>query len=132
MTRTTPELSTPSPSPSPHQREDVWPPAYDLACNRPNTLRIFGGIGLRAWSPLAGKPRPDHWTTTDSGFFRRKSIELRMSFVDATSTSSLFRNECLRSANKLWNARPGRGRTSLFSPHWERNGFFGSDFRCCF
>ncbi|GBO28815.1 hypothetical protein AVEN_24436-1 [Araneus ventricosus] len=32
---------------APHQREDVWSsPTYDLTCNRPNTRRIFSGIGF--------------------------------------------------------------------------------------
>ncbi|GBM86070.1 hypothetical protein AVEN_3896-1 [Araneus ventricosus] len=30
---------------APHQREDVWPPTYG---NRPNTRRIFSGIGFEA------------------------------------------------------------------------------------
>ncbi|GBM19017.1 hypothetical protein AVEN_172488-1 [Araneus ventricosus] len=48
MTRTTPHLLQTS---APHQREDVWPPAYDLARSRPNTRRrIFGGLGFRTWN----------------------------------------------------------------------------------
>ncbi|GBM18164.1 hypothetical protein AVEN_151707-1 [Araneus ventricosus] len=34
--------------------------AYDLACNRPHTRRIFSGIGVRSWNPPAPKPRPYH------------------------------------------------------------------------
>ncbi|GBL56692.1 hypothetical protein AVEN_229565-1 [Araneus ventricosus] len=26
-------------------------PTYDLTCNRPNTKRIFSGIGFRTWNP---------------------------------------------------------------------------------
>ncbi|GBM19938.1 hypothetical protein AVEN_164886-1 [Araneus ventricosus] len=33
---------------------------YDLTCHRPNTRRIFSGIGFRAWNPPAPKPRPYH------------------------------------------------------------------------
>ncbi|GBN73747.1 hypothetical protein AVEN_212365-1 [Araneus ventricosus] len=32
---------------APHRREDVWHPTYVLARNKPNTRRIFGGIGFR-------------------------------------------------------------------------------------
>ncbi|GBM05225.1 hypothetical protein AVEN_181614-1 [Araneus ventricosus] len=45
---------------APHQREDVWPSTYDLACNRPNTRRIFSGIRFRAWSPPAPRSRSYH------------------------------------------------------------------------
>ncbi|GBL97102.1 hypothetical protein AVEN_254138-1 [Araneus ventricosus] len=45
MTRTPPGLAPPLQTSAPHQREDVWPPTYDLTCNRPNTRRIFSGIG---------------------------------------------------------------------------------------
>ncbi|GBL87125.1 hypothetical protein AVEN_218808-1 [Araneus ventricosus] len=57
MTRTTPELAPPLQTSAPHQREDVWPTTYDLACNRPNTRRIFSGIGFRTWIPPAPKPK---------------------------------------------------------------------------
>ncbi|GBO34672.1 hypothetical protein AVEN_136780-1 [Araneus ventricosus] len=30
---------------------DVWPPTYDLTCNRPHTRRIFSGIVFRTWNP---------------------------------------------------------------------------------
>ncbi|GBL72195.1 hypothetical protein AVEN_115176-1 [Araneus ventricosus] len=63
MTRTTPVLAPTLLTSAPHQREDVWPPTYDLACNRPNTRRIFSGIGFRTWSPLAPKSRPYHYAT---------------------------------------------------------------------
>ncbi|GBN06201.1 hypothetical protein AVEN_209029-1 [Araneus ventricosus] len=36
---------------------------HDLAYNRPHTRRIFSGIGFRAWSPPAPKPRHCHWAT---------------------------------------------------------------------
>ncbi|GBN01498.1 hypothetical protein AVEN_20697-1 [Araneus ventricosus] len=32
MKRTTPELAPPLQTSAPHQREDVWPPTYDLTC----------------------------------------------------------------------------------------------------
>ncbi|GBM04986.1 hypothetical protein AVEN_60193-1 [Araneus ventricosus] len=35
MTRTTPELALPLQATAPHQRQDVWPPTYDLASNKP-------------------------------------------------------------------------------------------------
>ncbi|GBM48400.1 hypothetical protein AVEN_182992-1 [Araneus ventricosus] len=36
---------------APHQREGMRPPPYDLTRNRPNTRRIFNGIGFRTWKP---------------------------------------------------------------------------------
>ncbi|GBM72521.1 hypothetical protein AVEN_45592-1 [Araneus ventricosus] len=95
MTRTTPELEHPSPNfrswwsgslPAgpllalhpfwvgrasvgifaPYQREDVWPPTYDLTCNRPNTRRILTVHIDTAhdinWvsNPPAQKPRTYH------------------------------------------------------------------------
>ncbi|GBN74366.1 hypothetical protein AVEN_111400-1, partial [Araneus ventricosus] len=35
-------------------------PKYDLTCNRPNTRRIFSGIGFRTRSPPAQRPTPYH------------------------------------------------------------------------
>ncbi|GBN72698.1 hypothetical protein AVEN_122007-1, partial [Araneus ventricosus] len=82
LTRTTPELAPPPLQTSaPHQllpRPFLWTlnpmgesmdvgttpagerlaPTYDLTCNRPNTRRIFSGIGFRTWSHPAPKPRP--------------------------------------------------------------------------
>ncbi|GBM46669.1 hypothetical protein AVEN_261049-1 [Araneus ventricosus] len=49
MTRTTPELAPPLQTSAPHQLKNVWPLTYDLACNSPNTRRIFRGIGFRTW-----------------------------------------------------------------------------------
>ncbi|GBN28553.1 hypothetical protein AVEN_222920-1 [Araneus ventricosus] len=46
LTRTTPELPPPLEASTSHQREEVCPPTYDLACNR-----IFSGIGFRTWTP---------------------------------------------------------------------------------
>ncbi|GBO14650.1 hypothetical protein AVEN_111432-1 [Araneus ventricosus] len=45
---------------APHQMEDVCPPTSDLTCNRPNTRRIFSGIGFPTWNPPAPEPRPYH------------------------------------------------------------------------
>ncbi|GBL71520.1 hypothetical protein AVEN_248987-1 [Araneus ventricosus] len=45
---------------APHQRQEVWPPTYDLACNMPHTRWIFRGIGFRTWNPPAPKPIPCH------------------------------------------------------------------------
>ncbi|GBN39766.1 Transposable element Tcb2 transposase [Araneus ventricosus] len=48
MTRTTLELTAPLQTSTPHQREDIWPPTYDLACsttdkwNRAPNLGSFG------------------------------------------------------------------------------------------
>ncbi|GBN67265.1 hypothetical protein AVEN_146049-1 [Araneus ventricosus] len=55
MTRTTPELASPLQASALHQREDVWPPTYDLTCSRPNTRRIFSGIGFRTWKLFGPK-----------------------------------------------------------------------------
>ncbi|GBM80762.1 hypothetical protein AVEN_10628-1 [Araneus ventricosus] len=58
MTRTTPELATPLQTSAPHKREDVCPSTYDLSCNRPNTRRIFSGVGFPTWIPPIPKPSP--------------------------------------------------------------------------
>ncbi|GBO22249.1 hypothetical protein AVEN_68440-1 [Araneus ventricosus] len=52
ITRTTPELVPPLLASTPHQREDVCPPPHGLARNKPNTRRIFVGIGFRTWKPF--------------------------------------------------------------------------------
>ncbi|GBN42468.1 hypothetical protein AVEN_85952-1 [Araneus ventricosus] len=44
------EDDTPLQSSALHQREDVSPLTYDLTCNKPNTRRIFNGIGIRTRS----------------------------------------------------------------------------------
>ncbi|GBL76111.1 hypothetical protein AVEN_234407-1 [Araneus ventricosus] len=46
-TRAAAELAPPLQTSALHQREDVCPHTYDLTCNRPNTRRIFSGIGFR-------------------------------------------------------------------------------------
>ncbi|GBM50432.1 hypothetical protein AVEN_53010-1 [Araneus ventricosus] len=65
MTKTTPELA-PAPSPNfcniPEGRR--LDSAYALTCKRPHTRRIFSGIGLRTWNPLAPKPRLYRKATT--------------------------------------------------------------------
>ncbi|GBL83045.1 hypothetical protein AVEN_165278-1 [Araneus ventricosus] len=66
MTRTTPELAPLVQTSAPHQREDVCLPTYDLTCNRPNTRRIFSGIGFRIWNPAASRPTPYHETIAAS------------------------------------------------------------------
>ncbi|GBN13719.1 hypothetical protein AVEN_126562-1 [Araneus ventricosus] len=63
MMRATSELAPPLQASAPHQREDVWPPTYDLTSNRPNTQRIFSGIKFRTWNPSALRPTPYHLTT---------------------------------------------------------------------
>ncbi|GBM78155.1 hypothetical protein AVEN_2437-1 [Araneus ventricosus] len=50
---TIPQLAPHFQTSTPHQREDVWPSTYDLACNRPHTWRIFSGIWFRTWNPPA-------------------------------------------------------------------------------
>ncbi|GBM57560.1 hypothetical protein AVEN_97668-1 [Araneus ventricosus] len=55
------ENKTPPETPAPLQDntfEDVGPPIYDLACNRPNTRRVFSGIGFRTWNPPAQSRNP--------------------------------------------------------------------------
>ncbi|GBN75345.1 hypothetical protein AVEN_44017-1 [Araneus ventricosus] len=49
MMRTTPDLAPPLETSAPCQQKDIWPPSYDLACNRPNTRWVFSGIGFRTW-----------------------------------------------------------------------------------
>ncbi|GBM99096.1 hypothetical protein AVEN_138935-1 [Araneus ventricosus] len=49
MTRTTPGLELPSPSFHTTPTGGRLATTYDLACNRPNTRRIFSGIGFRTW-----------------------------------------------------------------------------------
>ncbi|GBM52588.1 hypothetical protein AVEN_84078-1 [Araneus ventricosus] len=71
MTRTTPELLPPLQTFAPHQREYVWPPTYDLACNRPNThcSSEESGFGPGAFQPqdLTTRPRrpQQHFRTYD-------------------------------------------------------------------
>ncbi|GBN87511.1 hypothetical protein AVEN_24458-1 [Araneus ventricosus] len=60
MTRTTPELAPPSPSFHATPPGGRLAATCGLACNRPHTRQIFSGIGFRAWSPAASKPRPYH------------------------------------------------------------------------
>ncbi|GBL91069.1 hypothetical protein AVEN_184445-1 [Araneus ventricosus] len=66
MTRTTPKLAPPLQTSASHQREVVWPLAYDLACSRPNTRRICSGIWFQTWNPPASKPKPYHLATAAS------------------------------------------------------------------
>ncbi|GBN16648.1 hypothetical protein AVEN_49907-1 [Araneus ventricosus] len=49
---------TPSPSFHATPTRGRLATTYDLAYNRPHTRLIFIGIGFRAWSPPAPKPRP--------------------------------------------------------------------------
>ncbi|GBL62549.1 hypothetical protein AVEN_8142-1, partial [Araneus ventricosus] len=51
MTRTTPELTNPSPNFHEAPTGGRLATAYDLARNRPHTRRIFSGIGFRTWNP---------------------------------------------------------------------------------
>ncbi|GBN60308.1 hypothetical protein AVEN_139406-1, partial [Araneus ventricosus] len=51
MTRTAPELAPPSPNFRATPRGGRLATAYDLACNRPHTRRIFSGIGFRTCDP---------------------------------------------------------------------------------
>ncbi|GBL74701.1 hypothetical protein AVEN_243583-1 [Araneus ventricosus] len=60
ITRTMPEAASPLQDCAPQQREDVCPPTCDLACNRPNTRRIFSGVGFRTWNPPDPMPAPYH------------------------------------------------------------------------
>ncbi|GBM25561.1 hypothetical protein AVEN_272555-1 [Araneus ventricosus] len=58
MMRTTPELAPLLQTSAPHQRENSWPPKYDLTCNSPNIRRSFSGIVFQSWNPPAPKARP--------------------------------------------------------------------------
>ncbi|GBN25919.1 hypothetical protein AVEN_83308-1 [Araneus ventricosus] len=60
MTRTAPELATPSPNFQATPTGGRLASTYDLACNTPPTWRIFSGIGFRTWNPPAPKPRTYH------------------------------------------------------------------------
>ncbi|GBM66944.1 hypothetical protein AVEN_211297-1 [Araneus ventricosus] len=51
MTRTTPELPNPSQNFGATPTGGRLDTTYDLACNRPYTRWIFGGIGFRACDP---------------------------------------------------------------------------------
>ncbi|GBN36091.1 hypothetical protein AVEN_178781-1 [Araneus ventricosus] len=64
MTRTTPELTPPSPNSHANQTGGRLATTYDLTCNRPHTRRIFSGIEFRSWNPPAPKTRPYHYATT--------------------------------------------------------------------
>ncbi|GBN00880.1 hypothetical protein AVEN_57888-1, partial [Araneus ventricosus] len=52
------DLAAPSPSFHATPTGGRLATAYDLACSRPHTRRIFGGVGSRTWSPQTPKPRP--------------------------------------------------------------------------
>ncbi|GBN31563.1 hypothetical protein AVEN_100075-1 [Araneus ventricosus] len=56
--RTTPELELSSPNFHATPAGGRLATAYDLACNRPHTRRIFSGIGFRTWSPRDPTIRP--------------------------------------------------------------------------
>ncbi|GBL80391.1 hypothetical protein AVEN_92295-1 [Araneus ventricosus] len=56
ITRATPEPAPHLQNYAPHQREDVCPSTYDLACKSPNTRRTFSGIGFRTWNPSSSRP----------------------------------------------------------------------------
>ncbi|GBO02334.1 hypothetical protein AVEN_211611-1 [Araneus ventricosus] len=58
MTRTTPELAPSSPIFPITSARGRLAPTYDLTCNRPNTRRIFSGIGFRTWNPPVSKQAP--------------------------------------------------------------------------
>ncbi|GBN61306.1 hypothetical protein AVEN_54686-1 [Araneus ventricosus] len=60
MTRMTPELAHPSPNSRATPTGDHLATMYDLACSRPHTWRIFGGIGFRFWDPPVQWSRPYH------------------------------------------------------------------------
>ncbi|GBN14926.1 hypothetical protein AVEN_249819-1 [Araneus ventricosus] len=59
-TRSTSELAISSPNFRTTPAGGRLAPTYDLTCNRPNTRRIFSGIGFRIWSPTAPRPTPYH------------------------------------------------------------------------
>ncbi|GBM07014.1 hypothetical protein AVEN_63460-1 [Araneus ventricosus] len=61
MTKTTPELTSPSPNFHPTPTGGRLATTYDLTCNRPNTRRIFSEIRFRTWKPPIPKPRPCHY-----------------------------------------------------------------------
>ncbi|GBL73823.1 hypothetical protein AVEN_230787-1 [Araneus ventricosus] len=56
MMTTTTDLEPSLQTSPPHQWEDVWPPTYDLTCNRPTYT-----ANLRTWNFPAPKPRHYHW-----------------------------------------------------------------------
>ncbi|GBM48993.1 hypothetical protein AVEN_55205-1 [Araneus ventricosus] len=45
MSITIPELAPPLQTSAPHQREDVWPPTYDVACNRTKWFILVPPVG---------------------------------------------------------------------------------------
>ncbi|GBO18180.1 hypothetical protein AVEN_271760-1 [Araneus ventricosus] len=55
MTRTTPELAPLLQISAPHYQDDVWPPTYDLTCNRPT---YNGGSSVESgFKPGTLRPR---------------------------------------------------------------------------
>ncbi|GBM32642.1 hypothetical protein AVEN_89640-1 [Araneus ventricosus] len=60
MTRTTPELASPSPNFRATPTRGRLATTYDLACNGPNTRRIFSGTGSRTCHPPVPRSRPYH------------------------------------------------------------------------
>ncbi|GBN71871.1 hypothetical protein AVEN_99045-1 [Araneus ventricosus] len=94
MTRTTPGLSPlPLHTSAPHQRDDVWPPTYDLACNRPDTRRHDGDDGFRTWDTSTPKTRHYHKATAASSIYTQ-FILMKAPKIHLTI---LFLNKLLRS-----------------------------------
>ncbi|GBN31121.1 hypothetical protein AVEN_10492-1 [Araneus ventricosus] len=89
MTGTTPELAPPLQTSALPQREDVWTPAYDLTCNRPNTRRIFRRIGSGTWTL---RPQNRDLTTRSprppGGFSEENATYLYFAWKKTIKTSS--------------------------------------------
>ncbi|GBN30862.1 hypothetical protein AVEN_205321-1 [Araneus ventricosus] len=82
MTKTTPELELPLKTSLSHQKEDVWPPIYDLTCNGPNRRRSSVESGfeagthrLRSRHLVTGPPRQSQLSEANRIFHKSKSKE---------------------------------------------------------
>ncbi|GBM65194.1 hypothetical protein AVEN_82373-1 [Araneus ventricosus] len=72
-------------------------------CNRPNTRRIFSGIGFRIWNPPAPKPRPDHEATAIQDFGRECIVGTPLVGASMTVTANIV-GISLATASKVMTA----------------------------
>ncbi|GBM13527.1 hypothetical protein AVEN_82796-1 [Araneus ventricosus] len=65
-------------------------PTYDLMCNKPNTRRIYRGIGFRIWNPPAPKRRPHHEATTASTAITKLILRVAWGTIDFGTRTQMF------------------------------------------
>ncbi|GBL94835.1 hypothetical protein AVEN_197518-1 [Araneus ventricosus] len=92
MTRTTPPLATTSPNFRDTLARGRLTTTYDLTCNKPDTRRVFSGIGLRTCHP----PAPNNRVNVLADRWRGGIPSCTCVFNDFASISS-FLESCFRS-----------------------------------